>query len=195
MRPERTEFVDPANAPLFGTVVERVFLGDEWLFKIATPLGELVITRRNAGHDEPHAGAAVHLAWANEHLRVLARNGVPFMVLTVWAALQRQDPATQRTAQSLGARSATVFRRAVLPQAMPGVLPGSLIVFSLSASAFATPQGRRVKVVAMTVYDEILNMLNWPLGAAIAVTLLVAVLVMMIAWNSLVERGFAGVIQ
>lgn len=118
---------------------------------------------------------------------------VPFMVLAVWAALQRQDPATEAAAESLGASPFTIFRRIVLPQAMPGVLSGSLIVFSLSASAFATPAilgGRRVKVVATTVHDEFMNTLNWPLGAAIAMVLLIAVLVVMLSWNRLVETRF-----
>ena len=123
---------------------------------------------------------------------------IPFMILAVWAALQRQDPATERAAESLGAGPFTIFMRIVLPQAMPGVLSGSLIVFSLSASAFATPAvlgGRRVKVVSTTVYDEFLNTLNWPLGAAIAILLLVSVLTIMIAWNKLVERRYSGVFK
>jgi putative spermidine/putrescine transport system permease protein len=121
---------------------------------------------------------------------------VPFMVIAVWAALHRQDPATEQAAESLGAGPLTIFLRVVLPQAMPGVLSGSLIVFSLSASAFATPAilgGRRVKVVSTTVYDEFLSTLNWPLGAAIAILLLVAVLLVMASYNRLVERRFAQV--
>jgi len=120
----------------------------------------------------------------------LAHVMVPFMVLAVWAALQRRDPSTESAAESLGASGLTIFRRVVLPQAMPGVLSGSLIVFSLSASSFATPAilgGRRVKVVATVVYDEFMNTLNWPLGAAIAMILLAAVLIIMISWNRLVE--------
>lgn len=123
---------------------------------------------------------------------------VPFMILAVWAALQRQDPATERAAESLGASPLVIFRRVVLPQAMPGVLSGSLIVFSLSASAFATPAilgGRRVKVVSTTVYDEFLNTLNWPLGAAIAMLLLFSVLTIMLAWNRLVERRYSGAFE
>ena len=60
---------------------------------------------------------------------------------------------------------------------MPGILSGAIIVFALAASAFATPAiigGRRLKVAATLAYDEFLNTLNWPLGAAIAVLLLVA---------------------
>lgn len=115
---------------------------------------------------------------------------IPFMILAVWAALQRADPSNEAAAESLGAGPLTIFRRVVLPQAMPGVLSGSLIVFSLSASAFATPAilgGRRVKVVATSVHDEFMNTLNWPLGAAIAMLLLVSVLVVMLTWNRLVE--------
>lgn len=121
---------------------------------------------------------------------------VPFMVIAVWAALHRQDPATERAAASLGAGQVTIFFRIVLPQAMSGILSGSLIVFSLAASAFATPAilgGRRVKVVSTTVYDEFLNTLNWPLGAAIAVLLLIAVLTIMLSYNRFIERRFAQV--
>ncbi|WP_108661754.1 ABC transporter ATP-binding protein [Acuticoccus kandeliae] len=73
LRPERIVFVEPEEAQITGTVMERIFLGDQWLFKVATPLGELLVTRRNSGHSEPDTGSTVHLAWQAEHLRVLAR--------------------------------------------------------------------------------------------------------------------------
>ncbi|MGF1528774.1 MAG: ABC transporter permease [Candidatus Competibacterales bacterium] len=119
---------------------------------------------------------------------------VPFMVLAVWTALQKVDPATEKAALALGASSFTVLRRIVLPQAMPGILSGSLIVFALAASAFATPSilgGRRLKVAATATYDEYLNTLNWPLGAAIAVVLLIANIAVITAYSRLVERRFA----
>lgn len=123
---------------------------------------------------------------------------VPFMVLSVWATLQKLDPLTERAALSLGASQFTVLRRVVLPQVMPGVLAGSLIVFALTASAFATPSilgGRRLKVVATTAYDEYLNTLNWPLGAAIAVVLLIANVIVITAYNRYVERKYAAVFE
>ena len=119
---------------------------------------------------------------------------VPFMVIAVWTSLQRLDLRTEQAAASLGASALTTFRRVVLPQAIPGILSGSVIVFSLSASAFATPAligGRRLKVVATTIYDEFLVTLDWPQGAAIACLLVVAVVVIVMAWNRLVERRFA----
>lgn len=123
---------------------------------------------------------------------------VPFMVLSVWASLQKLDTTTEQAAASLGARLPTVLRRVVMPQVIPGVLSGGLIVFALSASAFATPAiigGRRLKVVATTIYDEFLSNLNWPLGATLAVTLVVIVLAVSMGMNRFVERRYRQVFE
>lgn len=128
----------------------------------------------------------------------LAHVMMPFMVLSVWAALQRVDPQIENAAMSLGAGHATILRRIVLPQIMPGILSGAIIVFSLSASAFATPSiigGRRLKVAATLAYDEFLNTLNWPLGAAVAVLLLVALVLIVVGSNALIERRYAEVFR
>ncbi|MEK0417414.1 MAG: transporter permease protein [Pseudomonadota bacterium] len=123
---------------------------------------------------------------------------VPFMVLSVWTALQRVDLATENAAQSLGASAFTTLRRVVLPQALPGMLSGAIIVFALAASAFATPAiigGRRLKVASTLAYDEFLNTLNWPLGAAVAVLLLLGLTATIVGSNRLVERRWAQVFQ
>lgn len=128
----------------------------------------------------------------------LAHVMMPFMVLSVWAALQRVDPQIENAALSLGAGQLTVMRRIILPQIMPGVLSGAIIVFSLSASAFATPSiigGRRLKVAATLAYDEFLNTLNWPLGAAVAVLLLVALVLIVVGSNALIERRYQEVFR
>lgn len=124
---------------------------------------------------------------------VLTHVFLPFMIIAVWSALQRLDSQVEHAARSLGAGPVTTFRRIVLPQLMPGILSGAIIVFALSASAYATPAiigGRRVKVVATTLYDEFFNSLNWPLGAAIAVLLLLANILVIVGSNRLVERRF-----
>ena len=118
---------------------------------------------------------------------------LPFMVIPIWTSLQKLDPAAEQAALSLGASHTTVLRRVVLPQILPGLLSGSLIVFGLAASSFAIPGllgGRRLKMVATVVYDEYLNSLNWPLGAAIAVILLVANLAIMLGYNRIVEGRY-----
>lgn len=121
---------------------------------------------------------------------------VPFVVISVWASLQKMDPAVERAAVSLGAGQFTVLRRIIVPLAMPGILAGSVMVFALAASAFATPAiigGRRLKVIATAAYDEFLNTLNWPLGASLAVLLLVANLVLLVLSNRLIERRYKSV--
>ena len=118
---------------------------------------------------------------------------LPFMVIPVWTSLQKLDPGVENAALSLQATPFTTLRRIVLPQVLPGILSGSLIVFGLAASSFAIPGllgGRRLKMVATVVYDEYLHELNWPLGAAIALTLLVANLVVMLSYNRLVEGRY-----
>lgn len=121
---------------------------------------------------------------------------VPFMVISVWASLQRINPSTEAAALSLGASQFTVIRRVIVPQVMPGILSGSIMVFAMAASSFATPAiigGRRLKNVATAAYDEFLNTLNWPLGAALAVVLLAATVVVLLSANRLIERRYGAV--
>jgi putative spermidine/putrescine transport system permease protein len=123
---------------------------------------------------------------------------VPFVVISVWASLQRLDPQIENAAVSLGASGFRVLRRIVLPQVMPGILSGAIVVFTLAASAFATPAiigGRRLKVVSTLAYDEFLNTLNWPLGAAVAVLLLIGLAAIIVGSNRLVERRYAQVFR
>jgi ABC-type spermidine/putrescine transport system, permease component I len=123
---------------------------------------------------------------------------VPFMVLSVWASIQKLDPQVEQAGLSLGASRATTFVRVILPQLLPGILSGSIIIFALTASAFATPAligGRRLKVAATAAYDEFLSTLNWPLGATIAVVLLVANVVVIAGCNRWVERRFRSVFE
>ena len=118
---------------------------------------------------------------------------LPFMVSPVWTSLQKLDAGVENAALSLRASHFTTLRRIVLPQVMPGILSGSLIVFGLAASSFAIPGllgGRRLKMVATVVYDEYLHELNWPLGAAVALVLLAANLIVMLSYNRLVEGRY-----
>ncbi|WNJ91008.1 ABC transporter permease [Bosea sp. 685] len=123
---------------------------------------------------------------------------IPFMILAVWASLQRLDPQIENAALSLGAGRITIWRRVILPQIVPGMLSGGIIVFALAASAFASPAiigGRRLKVASTLAYDEFLNTLNWPLGAAVAVLLLAALVAITVGSNRLIERRYAQVFE
>lgn len=143
------------------------------------------------------ASGPVNLMYTNLGVGIaLTHVMVPFMVISVWASLQRINPSTEAAALSLGASQFTVIRRVIVPQIMPGILSGSIMVFAMSASAFATPAivgGRRLKTVATAAYDEFLNTLNWPLGAALAVLLLIATIVVLISANRLIEKRYGAV--
>ena len=118
---------------------------------------------------------------------------LPFMVIPVWTSLQKLDPMVENAALSLQAGPFTVLRRIVLPQITPGLLSGGLIVFALSASALAIPGllgGRRLKMVATLIYDEYLHELNWPLGAALALALLIVNLAVMLAYHGVLEGRY-----
>ncbi|HUN46227.1 MAG TPA: ABC transporter permease [Stellaceae bacterium] len=185
--PWRGLFLLVALGPLLISVVSRtlgwaLLLGSTGIVNQALMGLDLIRTPLQFMYSE--AGIVIALA------HVL----VPFMVISVWAALQRLDPQVENAAISLGASPLTVLRRIVLPQAMPGILSGGIITFALAASAFATPAiigGRRLKVAATLAYDEFLNTLNWPLGAAIAILLLAANILIIVGCNRLLERRYA----
>lgn len=119
---------------------------------------------------------------------------LPFMIISVMTTLQRLNPQVENASHSLGAGGFTTFRRVILPQMLPGIMAGAIIVFAMAASAFATPQiigGRRLKVIATLVYDEFLFSLNWPLGAALAILLFAVVIIVAIGFNRIAEHYFA----
>jgi hypothetical protein len=68
---------------------------------------------------------------------------LPFMVIPVWTSLQKLDTGVENAALSLGASPFTTLRRIVLPQVMPGILSGSLIVFGLVGELLRHPRPAR----------------------------------------------------
>lgn len=99
---------------------------------------------------------------------------LPFMVLPIMGALQSIDPALENAARSLGASPSRVFRRIVLPLALPGIQSGAILVFVLAVSAYVTPVligGMRVKTMAVLVVETLIDQFQWPFGSALALIL------------------------
>jgi putative spermidine/putrescine transport system permease protein len=116
----------------------------------------------------------------------------PFVVLSVAASLQAIDPQVPFAAASLGAPPLRVLLRVVLPLSLPGVLSGLLIVFSLASATFVTPAvlgGAQYKVLSTIMFQQAIVLQNWPFAAAIAVTLVLIVLVVLGVQTRLAERG------
>jgi len=99
---------------------------------------------------------------------------LPFMILPIMSAIQSIDPALDNAARSLGASRTVSFRRIVFPLSMPGVQAGCILVFVLSISAYVTPAmigGLRVKTMAVSVVDALIDTFQWPFGSALALML------------------------
>jgi putative spermidine/putrescine transport system permease protein len=109
---------------------------------------------------------------------------LPFMTLAVAAALENIDPALYEAARNLGARSARIFFQITLPLSMPGLVSGSVLVFTLAVSAYVTPRlvgGPTVKVVSVLIYEQAMTLLNLPLGSALSFLLLLIVMALFLA--------------
>lgn len=109
---------------------------------------------------------------------------IVFMVISISASLQSINPALVLASRSLGAGPWVAFRTIILPLSLPGLKSGSLLVFALSMSAYATPAllgGARNKFLSYLVYQQSVSLYNWPMGAAMAVVLLFATTLLIIA--------------
>lgn len=178
-------------APLLVAVVVRT-LG--WALLLG-PAGPVVSVMTRLGWVEPNFTLLQSMTGV---VIALVHVLVPFVVISVWTSLQRLEPDTLRAAASLGAGPWTLLRRLVLPQVVPGALSGAVVVFSLAATAFATPAivgGRRFKVVATAAYEEFLSNMNWPLGSALAVLLLVVNIAIVVGINKVVVKRYAQVFE
>nr|WP_232462651.1 ABC transporter permease [Bordetella genomosp. 9] len=181
-RPWRSIFLLAVLSPLLISLVVRAF-GWSMLLGPAGPIGKAAQA----------LGFGALLYTPTAIVIGLVHIMLPFMIIPVWTSLQKLDPSVEHAAYSLNASRLQTMWRVVLPQCMPGVLSGSLIVFGLSASSFAIPAllgGRRLKMVATIVYDEFLTELNWPLGATLAILLLAANVIIMMAYNRVIERSY-----
>jgi ABC-type spermidine/putrescine transport system permease subunit I len=115
---------------------------------------------------------------------------LPYMVFPIYAALLRIDPDLPRAAEGLGAPRLAIFRRVILPLSLPGVAAGCALVFVLSLGFFITPAllgGGRVIMIAMLIEQQVRELLDWPLAAALSVVLLVVTLAIYAAINRLTK--------
>lgn len=100
---------------------------------------------------------------------------LPFMVLALDAALLNIDRQLYDAARNLGAGAVRIFFQVTLPLSLPGIVSGSVLVFTLAISAFVTPAligGPRIPVMATLIYQQGIALLNWPFGAAISFVML-----------------------
>ncbi len=114
---------------------------------------------------------------------------LPFMILPLYSVMRTIKPAYVRAARSLGATSWTAFRRIYLPQTLPGIGAGALLVFILAVGYYITPAlvgGASGRLISNLIADHMNDTLNWSLAAALSAILLGAVLVLYWLYDRLV---------
>lgn len=114
---------------------------------------------------------------------------LPFMVLPLYSVMRPINPSYVRAARSLGATSWTAFRRIYMPQTVPGIGAGALLVFILAVGYYITPAlvgGSTGQLISNLIAFHMQQSLNWSLAAALAALLLGGVLVLYWLYDRLV---------
>jgi putative spermidine/putrescine transport system permease protein len=117
---------------------------------------------------------------------------LPFMILPMYSVMRQIPPAYVRAARSLGASPTTAFLRVYLPQCVPGVGAGALLVFILALGYYITPAllgGSTDQMISYFVADNMGRSLNWGLASALAAILLGAVLVLYALYDRIAGPG------
>jgi spermidine/putrescine transport system permease protein len=111
---------------------------------------------------------------------------LPFMILNIYVSIDGIDTNLADAARSLGATGWQTFREVTLPLSMPGLAAGSLLCFVLGAGTYITPMilgGPRNAMFANLVFEAIITQLNWPLGSALSLVLLVVLGAVVVAYT------------
>ena len=109
-------------------------------------------------------------------------SSLPFMILPLYANLEKQDPDLQDAAADLGAQRWRVFVDVTLPLSMPGVIAGSLLVFIPAIGEFIIPAllgGSDTLMIGRVLWDEFFINRDWPVASAVSVVLLLILVVPM----------------
>jgi putative spermidine/putrescine transport system permease protein len=116
---------------------------------------------------------------------------LPFMVMPLLSSIEKIDPHVEEAARALSATRLQTFRRVTLPLSLPGIVSGSLMVFSLTITAYALPAllgGAKVKMISALAYDAMLVGYNWPFGSAIGIVMIVVSSVIVYAYLRVMGR-------
>ena len=120
---------------------------------------------------------------------------LPFAVLPLISSLEKIDPSIEEAARVLGCNSSKLFLKVTLPLSIPGILSGSLLVFSMAMTAYVTPAllgGHSMILMATLIYQQMMTSFNWPFGTAIAMILIAVTTALMIFYMKYVRAKGRG---
>jgi spermidine/putrescine transport system permease protein len=119
---------------------------------------------------------------------------LPFMILPIYASLERVDASLLEAAEVLGARPRERFRRVTLPLSLPGVIAGCLLVFVPALGSFLTPDllgGAKQMMIGNLVQNQFSAARNWPFGSAVSLIVMSLVLIAVLLYLRLSERSLS----
>jgi putative spermidine/putrescine transport system permease protein len=161
-RRARTALFVAILLPLWASYLAKVY---SWLL-IFTRGGVLDWSLGKVGLSQVHL---IYTNWAV--FTVFAYIWLPFMIIPVYAALERIPNSQLEASQDLGARTWITTRRVVIPLALPGIVAGSIFTFSLTLGDYITPQlvgGTSADFMGNIIYTNIGIANNLPFAAAMA---------------------------
>lgn len=123
---------------------------------------------------------------------------LPFMVMALFAAVERIEPTVLDAARSLGASGWARFRHIVLPMTLPGLMTGLVIVFTPAAGSFLEARilgGANGMMFGTLIAEQISRANNQPRAAAMAITLLAVILLLLGVFRLLAMRAFPGAMR
>ena len=107
---------------------------------------------------------------------------LPFMVLPIYAALERLDRELLEAAADLGARPFAALTRVIVPLSAPGIRAGAVLVFIPTLGAYLTPEllgGGRSIMIGNLIQNQFTTARDWPFGAAVSLALMAAAMLLL----------------
>ena len=120
---------------------------------------------------------------------------LPFMILPLYANLEKHDPALLEAAADLGARPWRAFLSITVPQSLPGIVAGSLLVFIPAVGEYVIPTllGRTDQImIGRVLSDEFFENRDWPVASAVAILILLLLVVPIMLFQRVQRRELEG---
>ncbi|HIG13879.1 MAG TPA: ABC transporter permease subunit [Gammaproteobacteria bacterium] len=120
---------------------------------------------------------------------------LPFMILPLYANMEKLDYTIHEAAADLGARPFTIFLTVTLPLTIPGIAAGSLLVFIPATGEFVIPDllgGGNVLMIGRVLYDEFNANHDWPVASAVAIVLLLVLVIPMMLYQRIQSKETNG---
>jgi putrescine transport system permease protein len=111
---------------------------------------------------------------------------LPFMILPLYANMEKLDASLREAAADLGAKPSTTFLTVTLPLTTPGIIAGSLLVFIPATGEFIIPDllgGGNVLMIGRLLYNEFTANHDWPIASAVAIILVIALVLPMMLYQ------------